>query len=365
MFEGFPLPEEEKPYPRPGRPPDNKVTCGRSENQPNNDTQRFFASVPRAIDAVPETWKPPKELAEGKSSAVSLLQPQKLANRLLPAGIYSTIYAFSTQGVPTDCGDNWPDDVIQVARNTGPHVSALSPENIKLIWEEIDYQTKAGFVRCIQEHELFRSPYPENLKISRLAVVPQRNRRGRLILNLSAPVELPAQRTQHSRRKASSSHPSVNATTTQAEDQTAVKLLGTALADILLFSFETPCHWEIRWSKIDLSDGFWRMIVQTGAEYNFVFELPQQESDTQRWFVIPSSLQMGWTNSPAYFCTATEAGRLLIQRLLAFSAGDKQLPAHALESYCTNNYVPLPTTMADQGDDFVILLRVFVDDYIQ
>jgi hypothetical protein len=70
----------------------------------------------------------------------------------------------------------------------GPHVSALILENTQLIWEDIKYQVKAGFVCMIAASDLFGENQPPDLKISWVAVVPQDNRRGRIILNLSAEV---------------------------------------------------------------------------------------------------------------------------------------------------------------------------------
>ena len=39
---------------------------------------------------------------------------------------------------------------------------------------------------------------------------------------------------------------------------------------------------------------------------------------------------MGWAESPAYFCTATETARDIIQGLVA---DEVELPAHCLEEY--------------------------------
>jgi hypothetical protein len=277
----------------------------------------------------------PRETAIGKSIAKSLMQPQSLARRLLPAELYETLIRYSTSGVPTECGPDWPSEAIEVARATGPHVSALTPENMALVWDEVLYQVEAGFVELILESELFRAGGPSNMKISRLAVVPQKNRRGRLILNLSAGVELPPKRKPGSRRKGKRTHPSVNETSEPAADQEAVKRLGTTMAAALLFQLECPCHWEARWSKIDLSDGFWRMIVQAGKEHNFVYAMPQHPAHPGKWFVVPSALQMGWTNSPAYFCSTTEATQQIIKRLLAVSLPDGTLSPHIHETYCT------------------------------
>jgi hypothetical protein len=96
------------------------------------------------------------------------------------------------------------------------------------------------------------------------------------------------------------------------ENQSSVKALGPALPSILKFMFDTDCTWEIDWQKIDLSDGFWRMIISTRAEHNFTFQMPTRPQDKDIFYVVPLSLQMGWKNSPAYFCIATQTTRELI-----------------------------------------------------
>ena len=341
--------------PHPGRPPGTPaVAC-----LPWQDSTPF-----RAADAVPPNWELPRNVAEGKSSAHSLMQPQFLAHRLLPAPMYCKLVDFATRGCPVDTGEPWPKEVIDAARTAGPHVSALTPDNVKLIWDEVDYQVQAKFVKLVPDHTLFGPDSSKEIKISRLAVVPQVDRRGRLILNLSAPVELRPTRSPGARRKRKRLHPSVNETTKEVEDQDPVKALGTAMNSILHFCFDTPPHWEIYWQKIDLSDGFWRMIVQAGKEYNFVYEMPPRPKDGgKRFYVVPSSLQMGWKNSPVYFCTATEAGRELLRRLLALSHRKGPIGPHKYEEYCLSQMIKdLPTWSTP--DDMAVLCRVFVDDYI-
>jgi hypothetical protein len=329
---------------------------------PQRQTPRpSMVAAARAVDAVAVDWIPPRDITIGNSKARSLMQPQPLARRLLPAITYETLLRYSTIGVPTNCGPDWPEEAKAVAKAAGPHVSALTPENAKLIWEEIKYQEDAGFITVISERDLFSGRAPSNLKISRLAVVPQRNRRGRLILNLTAAVELPAKRDPGSRRKRKRSHPSVNESSLLATDQEAVKKLGTAVLDALLLQFESPCQWEVLWSKIDLSDGFWRMIVEAGQEANFTYELPEHPEREGKWFVIPSALQMGWKNSPAYFCATTEAAWVIIARLLALSAHDGFIDEHPYESYCATGG---PCPKWSSRPEALVLLRVFVDDFI-
>jgi hypothetical protein len=301
----------------------------------------------RANDALPreeEDYNVPTESAQGKkSNAFSLMQPQEVARRLLPGPMFQTLQEFA-KGVPSDCGPPWSTEVIAAARHTGPHVSALTEENIQLIWDDVEYQQQAGFVRVVTESILFGAGQNPALKISRVAVVPQTNRRGRIIVNLSAQVELPPEREKNQRRKRKRHHPSVNETTVPAADQTAVAALGSALPAILLFMFDTDCEWEIDWQKIDLSDGFWRIIVEDGQEFNFVYQLPRRPGDTETHYVVPSSLQMGWMNSPAYFCTATESARLLSKRMLALTFPTGIDVAHRHEHYC----VPKPANSNEE-----------------
>jgi hypothetical protein len=145
------------------RPPDPNIWVNRSiererPNHPNSNAQ----GTPRR----------------------SLMQPQKLA-----AGhpFFPTLHEWGTKGVPVDCGPDWEWDVIEQAVARGPHQSAMEPDNIALVHEDIQYQVDAGFSKIMLWSEL-QQLRPKNLKISPMAVVPQKDRRGRLILDLSFPV---------------------------------------------------------------------------------------------------------------------------------------------------------------------------------
>ena len=192
-------------------------------------------------------------------------------------------------------------------------------------------------------------------------MVPQTDRRGRIILNLSAQIPL----SRKTRAKPAIVHPSVNETTTPAEHQYGCKRLGTALPALLSFMFTTDPTWKILWHKIDLSDGFWRMVVEQGAEYNFVYQLPPKPGVETLYFALCSALQMGWMNSPAYFCGTTEVIRTLIMRILAFTIASGLVTPHQHEQACMPPHLgqaagapwllPLMIT---------VFCRVFVDDFI-
>jgi hypothetical protein len=292
------------------------------------------------------------------------MDPQELANRVLPTEMCETLHRFASEGIPTDCGPDWTADVKKQAATVGPHTSALAQENVELIWDDIRYQERDGFVGIVTEAELDELA-PENLKISRVAVVPQTDRRGRIILNLSAPVTMPSHRPQGKRRREEREHPSVNETTVPATDQSGAAALGTAKNAILKFMFETDPTWEIDWQKVDLSDGFWRMIVEHGEAYNFVFQLPARQGDTTKYYVIPAALQMGWKNSPAYVCIGTEAARELIRRLLALTLHGGISVPHRHEKLC------LAPGLEDESaehwttpEDCALFARCFVDDFM-
>jgi hypothetical protein len=100
----------------------------------------------RAQDAI-STEDPlfhyPIDTTHGKSHLKSLMCPQDLACQLLPRGLFIQLQEFCYKGCWTDCGPEWWPDIIKATAQAGPHVSALTPDNINLIWEDIDYQVAA------------------------------------------------------------------------------------------------------------------------------------------------------------------------------------------------------------------------------
>jgi hypothetical protein len=112
----------------------------------------------------------------------------------------------------------------------------------------------------------------------------------------------------------------------------------------------------VLFSKIDLSDGLWRMIVEEGQQWSFAYVMPDPPGSPIR-IIIPSQLQMGWAESPAYFCAATKTGRDHIQRLIQ---EDEPLPPHAFEHYIRPHKAP----KRSRSDHPAHGVYVYVDDYI-
>ncbi len=205
------------------------------------------------------------EPTEGKPT--SLMQPQPLAE-VHPFA--STLKEWQ-QGIVVDCGPDWTWDVIKAAVARGPHPTATTPKAIALFKEDIVYQVKAGFSRVVLWEDLQRLR-PANLKYLPIAVVPQTGRRGRIILDLSIPVY------QEINGVVTVTQESVNSTIVLKAPSIPVKEIGKVLPCMLQYMQDTPAGLHILFSKLDISDGFWRLIVQWLDSYNVAYVLPQEAS---------------------------------------------------------------------------------------
>jgi hypothetical protein len=169
------------------------------------------------------------------------------------------------RGVPVQCGNPWTREAIKLAVTRGPHPTARLEDAIALVHEDVAYQVTAGFSTVVLWDDIKDHLHP-NFKISPVAVVPQTGRRGRIILDLSFPLRRP-QSTKRRRGRPQSAdivQESVNDSTVKLAPEAAVKAIGQVLPRLFQFMAETPADEMIGFSKIDLSDGFWRMIVEDG-----------------------------------------------------------------------------------------------------
>jgi hypothetical protein len=150
----------------------------------------------------------------------------------------------------------------------------------------------------------------------------------------------------------------------------------TVMRSFLFFLFDAPADHVVLFSKIDLSDGFWRMHVDVNDRFNFAFVVP---GTTPLALAIPEVLQMGWTNSPAYFTVGTEAGCIIIYRLLQTLSH----PLHQVEHPLEGKFFPVvtpsshataidsqpptdePTNIDEDHATLLFLLRVYMDDYLK
>jgi hypothetical protein len=81
-------------------------------------------------------------------------------------------------------------------------------------------------------------------------------------------------------------------------------------------------------SKVDLKDR-WRMEVNEVDEWNFAYILPGAGLHEQIQLVIPDALQLGWSESPPFFCAATATARDIINNKMRINV---ILPEQPLEN---------------------------------
>lgn len=139
---------------------------------------------------------------------------------------------------------------------------------------------------------------PKELKISPIAMIPHKSRLFRAMLDLSFSIRL----------QDGSEVPSVNESSTKTAPQGAIDQMGHSLQRIIHAFAQADADAKVFMSKWDIKDGFWRLCAQEGEEWNFCYVLPQPEGEPTK-LVVPTSLQMGWIESPPYFCAASETGR--------------------------------------------------------
>jgi hypothetical protein len=142
----------------------------------------------------------------------------------------------------------------------------------------------------------------------------------------------------------------------------AIDQLGHSLSRIIHAFAETEDDARIFMAKWDIKYGFWRMDAEDGSEWNFSHALSQSPGNPCL-LVVPTSLQMGWVESPPFFCTASETARDVAQDYCETELGTH--PPHKFTHYVIGNhaYEELPET-DPTGQPFQYLLQVYIDNFV-
>jgi hypothetical protein len=226
----------------------------------------------------------------------------------------------------------------------------LDPEAIEQLRTEIEEKERSGQCKVVLWDEI-KDNLPEQLKVSPLAMIPHKSRKFRAILDLSFRLRL----------KNGGVVPSVNEGTTLEAPAAAIDQMGHALSRIIHAFAEAGEDDKIFMAKFDIKDGFWRLDCQEGEEWNFAYVLPQPEGEPIR-LVVPTSLQMGWVESPPYFCAASETARDVATQYAEAPLGlleEHKFLKHAMGS---EEVQALPRT-ADNAE-LKYFVDVYVDDFI-
>ena len=253
-------------------------------------------------------------------------------------------------GCPVDCGKPWTKQHILLALQRGAHISAKNPIARKCLIEETKEKVTDGYARVITWRDI-KNDIPRHFKLSPVAMIPHKSRPFRCILDLSFKLRL--------KNKV---FPSVNSATRKKAPQKAMAELGNVLKRLITIMAQNyqPTI-PFKFCKIDIKDGYWRMIVHEDDSWNFCYTIPPESTSTPLddiQIVVPCSLQMGWCESPPFFCAASETARDIIEHLIQTNI---QLPEHPLEQKM------LPPTYANEASTSNLiqsLIEVYVDDFI-
>ena len=293
----------------------------------------------------------PKEriLASALGKRPKLVRPTSFAKTHPAAALLD---AYST-GCPTNCGPNWSRDHIETALRRGPHPSALSPDAAAALRQETNEKVASGYARVVKYGDI-KNNLPPKLKISPVAMIPHKSRKFRTILDLSF-------RLRHKGKLLES----VNSATVKQAPAEAMVQLGNCIKRLVAtlaenFNPSQPFYF----AKLDIKDGFWRMAVADEDAWNFCYVLPSSQAGTPDLdnidIVVPNSLQMGWCESPPFFCAASETARDVIQTLIT----EVTLPEHRLEKDMLATATTEATQRLQAAATYTNLMEVFVDDFI-
>jgi hypothetical protein len=256
---------------------------------------------------------------------------------------------YATNGCPVDCGPDWSLDKIKLLLKKGPHKSSNKKDAVRQLRNETAEKVEMGYARVVSWKDI-KNNIPKKLKISPVAMIPHKSKKYRCILDLSFTL-------YHEGNE----YVSVNETTNKMAKPEAMAQLGLCLQRVIAtmadnFDLSKP----FIFSKLDIKDGFWRMRVSNENAWNFCYVLPTLKtltSDDDIEIVVPNSLQMGWCESPPFFCSGSETARDIIDHITTYP----NLPSHRFENIMLKEVLE-QETLAAKGES--TLFEVFVDDFV-
>jgi hypothetical protein len=274
------------------------------------------------------------------------------------------LHQYATTGCPATVSNSFPLAVLEKAIQRGAHPSATTPQAAAALHREVQEKVAQGYARLIPWEDLKRN-LPNNIRISPIAAIPHKSRDFRMILDLSYTFTIDGV-----------AWPSVNESSEQEHSPPlhSMAQMGQVLPRLVhAIATSSEDHGPWVFMKLDIKDGFWRLVVPEEDAFNFCYVLPQTDPSQPTQIVVPSSLQMGWIYSSPYFCCGTETARDVGETLQA----QPSLPAHPLEDltmafdeHLLTHQTQHTTTWTkeefpDKLKHINRLLEVYMDDFIQ
>jgi len=262
----------------------------------------------------------------------------------------------SRNGVPAVMATApWTEDLIDERVKRGAHQSC--DEHLEFLREEILDFVRKGFwtllpYRLVKQRLRAKIDGLKRLRVSPIGIVPQRERRPRLIVDYT--------------------YYGVNQETQQLSPSEAMQF-GRALERILYnVRHANPAYGPVFLGKIDLADGFYRVWLTTSAIPELAVAFPKYEGEEQM-VAMPLVLPMGWVDSPPAFCAVTETVADIANNIPYQAA----MPPHPMEGLVDTPPEPLDDggpreNEAHQGPPVLRPFRhpvrhieIYVDDYVQ
>ena len=209
----------------------------------------------------------------------------------------------------------WGRDRISAALARGSHQSALS--HLEFLRDEMADMVDQGYWVILPYSHILHLPY---LRLSPLGVVPQRDRRPRIIVDYT--------------------FWGINDDTVPLAPSEAMQF-GRAFERVLRKIRQANRRYGPTYMiKVDIADGFYRLFVSapTTATLGVVFP---QHADEEPLVAFPLVLPMGWVGSPPFFCALTETSTDLANRRLSNSNWSP--PSHRLSAVAeaATNFKPV------------------------
>jgi hypothetical protein len=261
----------------------------------------------------------------------------------LPHRAAPLLHQLRTQGAPVVFHTPpWDTERLNACVARGPHSSAI--DHAAFVRDEMAEFVEKGFWTVLPYRSVQHLP---NLRLSPLGVVPQRDRRPRLIVDLS--------------------FYQVNADTIQHAPPEAMQF-GRALDRLITtIRHADPAHGPVHMIKVDIADGFYRVGLVPDHAPGLAVILPKNPQEEQL-IAIPFVLPMGWVESPPFFCIATETATDLANARKHRTTA----PAHRLEGLAntppettpSSRPAAIPPQTFQPATRPVDVFDVYVDDFI-
>ena len=192
-----------------------------------------------------------------------------------PAGSY--LDRLRPRGAPVlQTTKPWDRDTISMALARGSHKSALS--HMEFLRDEMADMIDQGYWVMLPYSDVFKLPH---LRLSPLGVVPQRDRRPRIIVDYT--------------------FWGINDDTVPLAPAESMQF-GRALERILHKIRRANRRFGPTYMiKVDIADGFYRLFVSAPTIPALGVVFPQYE-DEEPLVAFPLVLPMGWVGSPPFFC---------------------------------------------------------------